>query len=157
MADTVREKIFANLVTTLNGISVVNGYDNNIASVERWNMNGNNKASVPAVIINSGPEKDSDGKAYNLTHCLLMVFLELWVRQNETESAATPTDKILNSLLGDIKRALQADVTRAGNAVDTEITDIETFETIEGQQHAGLIITVEIEYRHKQQDPQVAG
>ena len=157
MADTVREKIFANLVTTLSGISVAGGYDNNIALVERWNMNGNNKANVPAIIINSGPEKNDDDKAYNLTHCLLAVFLELWVRQNETESAATPTDKILNSLLGDIKKALAVDVTRGGNAVDTEVTDIETFETIEGQQHAGLIITVEIEYRHKQTDPQTAG
>ena len=142
MADTVREKIFANLVTTLSAISVAGGYDNDVASVERWNMNGNNKASVPAIILNSGPEKDDDGKAYDLTHCLLTVFLELWVRQNETESVATPTDKLLNSLLGDIKKALQVDVTRGGVAVDTEVTDIETFETIEGQQHAGLIITL---------------
>lgn len=157
MPDTVREKIFLDLVTTLSGISVANGYENNIASVERWNMNGNNKASVPAIIINSGPEKDSDSVAYNLTHCLLTVFLELWVRQNETESAATATDRLLNSLLGDIKKALQTDVTRGGVAVDTEVTDIESFETIEGQQHAGLIITLEIEYRHQQQDPKVAG
>lgn len=157
MPDTIREKIFLNLVTTLSGIVVANGYENDIASVERWNMNGNNKASVPAIIINSGPEKDSDSVAYNLTHCLLTVFLELWVRQNETESTATATDRLLNSLLGDIKKALQVDVTRGGVAVDTEITDIESFETIEGQQHAGLIITVEIEYRHIQTNPQVAG
>lgn len=157
MADTIREKIFENLVTTLSGISVVGGYDNDIASVERWNMNGNNKASVPAIIINSGPEKNDDGKAYDLTHCLLTVFIELWVRQNEAESATTPTDKLLNSLLGDIKKALAQDVTRGGNAVDTEVTDVETFETIEGQQHAGLVITVQIEYRHQQQNPHVAG
>lgn len=157
MADTIREKIFANLVTALSGISVAGGYENDIASVERWNMNGNNKAGVPAIIVNSGPEKNDDGKAYDLTHCLLTVFIELWVRQNETESAATPTDKLLNSLLGDIKKALAQDVTRGGNAVDTEVTDVETFETIEGQQHAGLVVTVEIEYRHKQQNPQVAG
>ena len=157
MPDTVREKIFADLVTALSAISVAGGYDNDITSVERWNMNGNNKANVPAIIINSGPEKSDDGKAYDLTHCLLTVFLELWVGKNETESAATPTDKLLNSLLGDVKKALAVDVTRGGNAVDTEITDVESFETIEGQQHAGLIITVEIEYRHKQQDPQVAG
>lgn len=144
MADTVRENIFANLVTTLSAITAANGYDNTIASVQRWDMNGNNKASVPAIIVNSGPEKGDDAKAYNLTHCLLEVFVELWVRQNETESATTPTDKLLNSLLGDIKKALAVDVTRGGIAVDTQITSVETFETIEGQQHAGLIITVEI-------------
>lgn len=157
MPDTVREAIFADLVTTLSAIAVAGGYDNDIASVQRWDMNGNNKADVPAIIVNSGPEKSDDGKAYDLTHCLLTVFLELWVRQNETESAATPTDKLLNSLLGDVKKALALDVTRGGIAVDTEITDVETFETIEGQQHSGLIITVEIEYRHKQTDPKTAG
>jgi len=157
MADTVREKVFLNLVTTLSGILVANGYENNITSVQRWDMNGNNKANVPAIIINSGPEKNDDDRAYNLTHCVLTIFLELWVRQNETESAAIPTDKLLNSLLGDVKKALAVDVTRGGVAVDTEVTDIETFETIEGQQHAGLIITTEIEYRHKQTDPQTAG
>ena len=157
MADTVREKIFADLVTTLSGISTANGYDNNIASVQRWDMNGNNKVGVPAIIVNSGPEKNDDGKAYDLTHCLLTVFLELWVRQNEAESAAMPTDKLLNSLLGDIKKSLAEDVTRGGNAFDTEVTDVETFETVEGQQHAGLVVTIEIEYRHKQTDPKTAG
>jgi len=154
MPDTVRENIFLNLENALNTIRVINGYDNDIQSVQRWRQNGNNLKDVPAIIVNSGPESNED-KPFPLTKCNLTIYLDLWVRQNE--SSTEGTDILLNSLLGDIKKALKVDITRGGNAVDTKFGDTVPFETVEGEPHAGLVIEVLIEYRHQQTDPKIVG
>ena len=127
-----------------------NGFDNNIASIQQWDVNGNSLASVPTIIVNSGPE-DGNDNAYPLTTCSLKIFLTLWTRIDEGSSSAP--DTVLNSLLGDIKKKLKEDITRGGNAVDTAITSVEPFDTIEGQGEVGLVITVEVKYRHAQTNP----
>ena len=150
MPNTIRENIFQNVKSALSLISVANGFDNNIASVQQWDVNGNTLASVPTIIVNSGPEDGSDN-AYPLTTCSLKIFLTLWTRIDEGSGSAP--DTVLNSLLGDIKRKLKEDITRGGNAVDTTITSVEPFDTIEGQGEVGLVITAEVKYRHAQTNP----
>lgn len=150
MPNTVRENIFQNLKSVLSLISVANGFDNNVASVQQWDINGNSLASVPVIIINSGPEDGSDN-AYPLTTCTLKIFLTLWTRIDEGSSYAP--DTVLNSLLGDIKRKLKEDMTRGGNAVDTAVISVEPFDTVEGQGEVGLVITIEVRYRHAQTNP----
>ncbi len=150
MPNTVRENIFQNIKSALSLISVANGFDNNIASVQQWDVNGNTLASVPTIIVNSGPEDGSDN-AYPLTTCSLKVFLTLWTRIDEGSPSAP--DTVLNSLLGDIKKKLKEDITRGGNAVDTAVTSVEPFDTIEGQGEVGLVITLEVKYRHAQINP----
>jgi hypothetical protein len=152
--DTVREKILDNIKATLDSVLVANGYDNDLSSVQRWKQNGNDLKDIPAVIVKAGPENTVDNK-FPLTTCKMTVFLDLWIRENE--DAANDTDEKLNSLLGDIKKALKVDITRGGFAVDTFIGSILPFEIVEGEPHAGLIIETEIHYRHRQTDPKVAG
>ena len=79
----------------------------------------------------------------------------VWLAQDEDDPQST--DSILNSLLGDIERALLGDVTRGGNAKDTNIKSNVLFETMEGQPHAGIVVELEIIYQHKQIDPEVSG
>ena len=50
-------------------------------------------------------------------------------------------------------RKLKEDITRGGNAVDTAVTSVEPFDTIEGQGEVGLVITLEVKYRHAQNNP----
>jgi len=150
MPNTIRENIFQNIKSALSLISVANGFDNNIASVQQWDVNGNTLSAVPTIIVNSGPEDGSDN-AYPLTTCSLKIFLTLWTRIDEGSGSAP--DTVLNSLLGDIKRKLKEDIARGGNAVDTAITSVEPFDTIEGQGEVGLVITVEVKYRHAQINP----
>jgi len=154
MPDTIREKIFQNIESVLNTIHVANGYENDIASVQRWRQNGNSLKDVPAVIISAGIERNED-KPFPLTTCNLTVFLDLWIR--EQESSTEGTEILLNSLLGDVKKALKLDIKRAGNAVDTNFGDTLPFETTEGEPHSGLIIQVLIKYRHLQIDPKIGG
>jgi hypothetical protein len=87
--------------------------------------------------------------------CRFTVYLDVWVRQDEGDPQST--DSILNSLLGDIEKAIIGDVTRGGNAKDTNIKSNVLFETMEGQPHAGIVVELEIIYQHKQNDPEVSG
>lgn len=155
MSNTVRENIFLNIKTTLEGITIANGYANTLASVQRWKQQGNPTKSSPTVIISAGAETKTPARSYNLTHCTLGVMLDVWVR--EAESSTSDSEVILNSLLGDIEKAINVDITRGGYARDTRIMSVANFETVDGEPKCGLIIELEIIYAHKQTDPYTKG
>lgn len=151
---TVRESILANIKTTLETITTENGYNNTLASVQRWKQNANTFNHVPCVIIAAGPETKSIGPYPNQT-CRLTVFLGIWTRQLETDT--DPSDTILNSLMGDVEKALMTDVTRGGYSRDTNIISNEPFDSIEGQPDIGLMIQVEVLYQHLITNPEASG
>lgn len=151
---TVRESILENLRTTLTGVTVANGYQNDIASVQRWRQSGNSLVAVPCIVINAGPE-EKEPVPNPFTTCRFTIYLDVWMRQDVSD--LQPTDTLLNSLLGDIEKALMVDYTRGGFAKDTNIKSNVLFETLEGQPQAGIIIELEIIYQHKQNDPEVSG
>ncbi len=151
---TVRESILQNLKTALETISTANGYHNDIANVQRWRQSGNSLLAVPCIVINAGPE-EKEPIPNPFTTCKFTVYLDVWMRQDSSDPQAT--DTLLNSLLGDVEKALIQDITRAGNAKDTNIKSNVLFETLEGQPQTGIIIELEIIYQHKQDDPEVSG
>lgn len=151
---TVRESILENLRTTLSGVTTANGYHNDIQSVQRWRQSGNSLLNVPCVVINAGPEEKNPAPNPFMT-CQLTVYLDIWTRQDAADMRAT--DTILNSLLGDIEKAIMQDITRGGFAKDTNIKSNVLFETLEGQPHAGVVMELEIIYQHRQDDPEVSG
>ncbi|MGE0267888.1 MAG: hypothetical protein AB7S78_05495 [Candidatus Omnitrophota bacterium] len=150
---TIRERILANIKTTLELITVANGYINTIASVQRWDKRGNPLRQVPCIVVNAGQEEKQMTPNPYFT-CRLSVYLDVWIRQDEAD--ATATDVILSGILGDIEKALMIDNTRGGFAIDTNIKSNVPFETVEGQPHAGLTIELEILYQHTQSDPSIA-
>jgi len=155
MGDTVREKIMEDIKTTLEGISKANGYNNDIASIQRWRQGGNPRLNVPCIVINAGPE-EKDPVPNPLTTCRLTVNIDVWIRHDEDDVPGS-TDTILNSLLGDVEKALMVDIKRGDYAVDTIIQRNIPFETAEGEPYAGIIVDVEIHYRHKITNPEEKG
>ncbi len=151
---TIREHILENIKTTLETVQTANGYANDIASVQRWLQKGNSLRLIPCVIINAGPE-EKDPTPNPLMTCRLSVYLDIFIRQDEAD--LTPTDTLLNSILGDIEKALMVDYTRGGYAENTVIKGNTAFEAVEGQPNAGIIIELEIVYEHLMTDPEVAG
>ena len=152
MSISIRELILQDIETTLKTITVANGYNNTLASVQRWKQHGNDTRLMPFVVINAGLEAkqpaNSDQKV-----CKFSIYLDLWMRQDDTD--ITDTDIILNSLLLDIEKALMIDIARNDKAENTEIVNIVPFETVEGQPNCGLIIELEITYQHKNADSSV--
>jgi hypothetical protein len=145
MPVSVREAILSDIETVLSGIGIANGFENDVASVQRWKQRGNPLKDVPCIVITAGPEEKKKGPNPLIT-ARLKVYLELYTRQDEGDASAT--DTVLNSILKDIEKALYADVTRGGKAVDTDIQEVIPFGAEVGNGHAGLIIGVEILYRH---------
>ncbi|MDD4980698.1 MAG: hypothetical protein PHC54_05470 [Candidatus Omnitrophica bacterium] len=150
MSTSRRESIRDNIISTLQGITTGNGYNNTITNVRGWKQLGNSLKVIPCAIVSLGREtKDPD--PHPQATCNLPVFIDLWTRQGETDT--TDTDELLNSLLLDIEKAIMADETRGGYAENTIIRSIMPFESVEGQPHCGLIIELEIIYQHKLTDP----
>ncbi len=155
MPTTVRENIIANIKTTLEGISIANGYDNDIANVQRWMQGGNNLRQVPCIILSAGSEIKTQ-EVHPVTTCKLDIIIDVWIRHDEATDPRT-TDAILNSFLGDVERAMMADIYRGGNAKNTIITGNMAFESTEGQPYAGIILETEILYRHLATNPKEVG
>lgn len=152
MPETVRERILANLKTTLEAIKIADGYNFDFTSqtVQRWSMHGNKLTDLPAVVISPGNEEErSLPNAFE--ECYLTVFLDVFFVNAEGD--AVSTDTYLNRLLGDIKKAVLLDHTRGTDAIDTDVSGITPFETTEGQPFAGIIIELTIRYRHVRLDP----
>ncbi len=151
---TIREQILENIKSTLENIHVANGYANDIASVQRWLQKGNTFRSVPCIIINAGPE-EIEQTPNPLVTCKLTVYLDVFIRQEETDTVST--DALLNSLLGDIEKALMVDHTRASLAENTTIKSNMAFEAVEGQPNAGIVVELEIIYQHLITNPEATG
>jgi hypothetical protein len=154
MSLTIRENIMLNLKSTLEAITKAHGYANTIASVQRWNQRGAIFSNFPTIIINAGPE-DKKPEPHPLATCSFKIYIDIWTNQPEDETLSS--DEILNSLLGDVEKALAADITRGGHAIDTNITGNLPFETVQGQPQIGISIEIEVIYQHQLTDPAVSG
>jgi hypothetical protein len=150
MSITIREYILENIKTTLQDITIAHEYNNTIASVQRYKSNGNPLLEVPCIIISAAPENKDPSPSPFYT-CKLTVFIDIWTRQAETDPNST--DTILNSLLGDVEKALMMDITRGGYAIDTNFINNVPFDTVEGSAHIGITISIEIIYQHLISDP----
>jgi len=151
MADTIKNRILDNIKTAIEAVKKANGYANDINSVERWEQAGNARLTIPCVIISSGVELKTQ-KPGLLHECKLTVSVEIFTRHDKDDFADS-TDELINSLVGDVEKALMVDTQRGELAHNTYIINTVPFETVEGQPYAGYIIEVEIHYDHKVDDP----
>ena len=152
--ETVRERILQNIKTTIEGVTIANGYtfDFTPETVQRWSMHGNRMVNMPMVVISPGDE-DESSSPNPFEECLMSIFLDIFFVNNEDD--VIPTDTYLNRLQGDIKKAILVDSTRGGDAIDTDVLGTTPFETTEAQPYAGIIIEVRIRYRHLRNDPTI--
>lgn len=154
MAASVEELIVANVATVLGLVSIANGYNNDLGSVERWQQSGNRYADLPAVVISDeGIERDREGPISAETFTLALK-IYVFVEHDEVRDGGN-TDTLLASLHSDIHRALMLDHTRGGNALDTEIVRAVKFSPVDEQRHAGRVIWAAVTFRHGVGTPEV--
>jgi hypothetical protein len=147
----IREQILVNIKTTLEGISIANGYSNNISSVQRWRQKGNDFEATPFIILKTDTEQKfpySD----ELYECDLRCFIEIG-----TIDQSDASETAMCSLLSDVEKALMIDITRGGLASDTVIIGNMPFPTSENQDYCGIIVNIQIKYQHYQTDPDIQG
>ncbi len=155
MGRPIRENIMSNLITTLQAITTGNGYKNTIRGVFRYEQDGNSSVEQPFIeIIPVSEEIKQSPNPY--ATCTLSINIDVWLRHDKSDYADS-TDAYLITFLADITKALMADYTRGGYAVNTMIMGNFPFTTVEGQPYSGITVTVDILYRHLLNDIEAGG
>lgn len=149
MADSVRLKILKNLKTTLEGVTTGAGFNNTLSNVQLFSMLGNSKVSLPCVVISSDMEVREES-TMQLIHTDFTAYVTLYHAQEE--ASAVGSDEFLDTLYQDIVKAIMADETRGGFAVNTNISEIQPFELEEDQHLYGMSFKLEIKFRTEPDD-----
>lgn len=160
MADSVAERIMKQLQATIEGVTVSNGYANTIHSVQRFQADGQPAVHGNGVLIIDGDDSvEFDGPlagAYSLLSRRRHVDLVLIAQQDPDEDGRSASE-LLNSLEADVRKAVNADHTRGGDALDTQETQAGEIDVQVGMPELRRIVGYDIRYRHRRTDPTIAG
>jgi len=152
MADSIRESIFQDIKTAIQGISKSAGYKNNIDSDNVHIIHGaadDSAYGYPLVFIYPGPEYLNDEKCEKgKDYYELGVQVEAFLRSNK-ETMNTS----INTMLADLKKALGADHTRGGLAIDTRFVANDAYLVDLTGETCGIIMLVQVDYEHNYADP----
>lgn len=151
MADSIRELIIKNIVTTLQGITTGAGYNNTIVSVQRPMPDGNTFTSWPMILVLEGEDQVVQENNPHLTHDLT-VGIVFMTRINPASDSRS-INEVLNSLERDVHKALMVDRHRGANALDTVWVDELPYHAEEGQPELARLMVYSIRYRHQATDP----
>jgi hypothetical protein len=148
MADSILEKIAANIASELGQISVGNGHSFT-ARVERYKQRGNPPRNSLVVVEQADPEEDTTAptgrKAWQQRFFLTAFF-------RESENTGTPIDKVINNARADIEKKLCEDRNRGGLAIDTIIRAPQSIQTPNGD-FEGITVVCDVHYRTLENDP----
>ena len=151
MAETVRERIIAGIATDLEAISVANGYENDFTGVQRFLQSGISLADVPCLVVNFDEERKTLGPS-DRADCELRIIVDVYAIHDEsTVSGSSAT--LVDSMLGDVEKAIMSDTTRDGLARTCEIEAVQNFRQAEGQGFWGGSVLAKIGYSHLYSSP----
>ena len=159
MADSVRERIMQHLQTSLQGITVANGFATTLNRVERFLQRGQS-IQPPMAILLEGSDDPQAGVplsgAYGLISRVLTVQVGLIVQQDD-DTDARSASAVMNALVADVQKKLQEDVSRGGVAVNTEEAGVSELDVDEGMTQLRCVVSYRVAYRHSRIDPAIAG
>jgi hypothetical protein len=139
VADPVRERILENLVGDVTSSGAVR-------AVDRMRRTKYQSHELPALNLWEGKERKEPGPS-GLTTCHLPLLLEITVLDPNKHAT------VANLAMAAVVKAVLADRQRGGLAVDTEETGSEPFIGETNDPTGGFRVEIEIEYRHKEDDP----
>ena len=120
---SVREDIASNIHSVINSIS---SPDIRLCTRQPFELEELSQAQYPAVIVQTSEENREDQElgsgAKTRTGTIDFVVLGF------VKGANTNIDTLRNALITAIETALETDITRSGNALDTEVIQVETDE-----------------------------
>lgn len=147
---SVKERVLANMKTTLETITVANGYHQDLLYVMRFEDNPHDHVSFPIVSL-VGVREDFT----QLEGAPPKYDVELYVTVNAvvSQGPVTVSETAINYLLRDIITALMQDNTRGGVARNTRVigTDLTVLAT--EQPFVTASVTIAIKYQHDRGDP----
>lgn len=155
MADTVRERVFANVVTSLKNINGTGVYRNNLQNrVFRFGDAGFQEAAYPVVHVYE-PTETMTWIAYaniGVIDCVSEFQVEAWAI-GDPRGATLASTKVSN-LVADIAIALLSDPTRGNDARETSFLSVESVVSAESQPAVGVRVRVRVNYRFDSTNPE---
>ena len=144
---SVRENIASNLVTTVSAVS-----SPAIKKVSRqpFPLDELSQQQYPAVLIQTIEETKEDQELGSGAKTRIST-LEFGIT-GFTKGSESNIDTARNNLASAIETALESDITRNGNALDTEVISIET-DAGSLFPYGAVLITVRVIYEHQSATP----
>ena len=144
---STRENIASNLVTVIGNIS-----SPNVKKVTRqpFELDELSQAQYPAVLIQTIEETKEDqelGSGAKTRLCTLEFGITGFIKGSESN-----IDTARNNLASAIESALETDITRDNNALDTEVISIET-DAGSLFPYGAVLMTIRVIYEHQSATP----
>lgn len=151
--DSIQEQIIKKVADALNGITIANGYQNTINSVQRYRASGVDLANMPTILVKEGDCAPELAKsAYPHIQRRMELFVVVCVSHDEAADSRSGGE-ILNSLVADIETALSANQTWDGLAILTMPPEYLTIEIEAVTPHLARGLRFEILYEHVRSNP----
>ena len=147
MAESKIELIMQAIETLLKGITLGNGYDNEVRSVQRFEMGGNDFAAVPVILVGLEEENHKKRDQPNTVWETATISVEAYIRHSKSEDARS-TDAILISLNADVYKAMMVDRTLGGLCFDLSRVSVFPHELEEPVPHVAHVSEFTVEYSH---------
>lgn len=152
--DSIQEQIIKKIETGLTQITVANGYQVTIASVQRHRWSGIDLSTMPTILIKEGfCEPELSGKStMERIRRRMELFLVVAVRQDE-ESDARSGAEVLNLYVADIEKKIGVSMNWDGLAIMTDPPSYLEVEVDAETPHLARGMRCEIVYEHLRTDP----
>jgi hypothetical protein len=139
MADSTREKISKNIVTTLQGVV-------GIMAVERFSQSGMSSLSVPYILLDEGFE-DVLSDTQPITRKRIE-YRAVFIHRHDQVADIRSTAEVLNEFRAKIETALQNDIARGGFALDTTAPSFNALEIESGQPEVGFVASWFVDFQY---------
>lgn len=149
MADSVKTSIVDSMVAAIGAIAQGATYSRTVRACSRNVRTIAELALYDAVWVERTSEI-KESLACSITSCTLTVTLGAIVEQYGRLGES------VDALVADITVALAADITRGGKALDTRVVRVEEYVLESQEPLAGVLVDVEVLYRHRDGDPYTA-
>ena len=150
MTEPLIERIALNLATTLATVTTANGYHQDVADVIRPTRLADDGLVDRRVLLGQGEPSEAEDSSEAFKTWLQPFPAVLYVRPSEKDS--TPVDTLVNRFRTDVEKAVMVDQTRGGLALDTLVRAYENVLSEDGAL-GGVVVHVEVLYRHRVEDP----
>jgi hypothetical protein len=143
----ISEQIALSVVDAVSSVQEANGYRYSL-KVERQQRLGNSPEHLKAVVYQGSPTVEGEERFDTITWKLPFEIL-VYIITSETEKTAP--DTYTNVVTADVQRAVLADYTRGGLAIDTNLAALEAFSEFDGK-FDGAAMRFEVQYRTSRTD-----
>jgi len=158
MADTVKETILKNLVTTLAALDGTGGYTTNFnGRVYRMGLEGFDAAALPFAVVGEPDEVyDEELSQAGLQRIPTFMTVSISIWNHGLADGTTKLSTDLSVILGEVIKAVLADRTRGGVAVMTSLISSTSIVDHASEPNGFLELSLRIHYRFLASDPTVA-